>query len=529
MSVSEPKDEVVEVIASSTSISVSTPHPTPKPLSAVRRRLIMLSLCLALFLSALDITIVATALPTLARHLNASAAAYAWIGSGYTLANTSSIAVWARLSDIFGRRPVILASTLVFLIGSVLSGVASSVGMLIAGRIIQGMGGGGSTVLVTIVISDLFALAERAKYYGLTGLVYAVACSVGPVLGGVFTQTIGWRWCFWINLPFCGLSLVVLFFVLHLNPTKPPTPLLAGLKTLDWTGSILIIGGTIAFLYGLETGASSGDWSHPQVVGLLVAGAVVMALFAVYEHYFAPYPLVPTRSLFGSVTNCASLLVTILHSLVFIAYDYFLPLYFQVCLGFRPILSGVALFALVIPLSCATMAAGFWVRRTRNYRVAMWVGAVLMTLGTGLLIDLSRPPPANWAKIIVFLVIVGLGAGPLFQAPMIALQSHVEEKDVPATASASGFLRSLASSMSIVVGTVLLQRRLDGKDITDVGIPADEYASAVRQMWIFYVSVCGALFVCTLFIKKMPAQKGDKQEQVDDGSQTEVKTEKDIV
>ncbi|CAK7210594.1 hypothetical protein SEUCBS140593_000883 [Sporothrix eucalyptigena] len=514
MSISDPKDNTVDETS-------SPPTPTAlssKKLSTTRRRLIMFSLCLALFLSALDITIVATALPTMARHLDASAAAYAWIGSGYTLANTSSIAVWARLSDIFGRRPVILAANLVFLVGSILSGVASSVGVLVVGRIVQGLGGGGSSVLVTIVISDLFALAERAKYYGLTGIVYAVACSVGPVLGGVFTQTIGWRWCFWINLPFCAISLVVLFFVLHLNPTEPSTPLLDGLKTLDWTGSVLIVGGTIAFLYGLETGAGSGDWSSPTVIGLLVAGGVVFALFAAYEHWLAPYPLIPTRSLFGSVTNCAALLTTVLHSFVFISYDYFLPLYFQVCLGFTPILSGVSLFALVIPLSFATMGSGFYVRRTRNYRAAMWAGVALMTLGTGLFIDFGAPP-VSWAKIIVFQIIVGIGAGPLFQAPMIALQSHVAEKDVPATASASGFLRSLANSMSIVVGTVLLQRSLHGSDITDVSIPPDEYASAVRLMWIFYTAVCSALFVCTLFIKKMPVQKEDAEDTQD--SQTE--------
>ena len=164
-------------------------------MGTARRRAVMLSLCLPLFLSALDVTIVATALPTIARHFEANTADYAWIGSCYTLANTSSVAIWAKLSDIFGRKPIIMIANGTFLAGSVVSGLASSIGMLIGGRIIQGLGAGGCTIMVTILISDLFPLRDRAKYYGLTGIVYAISSGTGPLLGGLFTETIGWRWC----------------------------------------------------------------------------------------------------------------------------------------------------------------------------------------------------------------------------------------------------------------------------------------------------------------------------------------------
>ncbi|CAI4215904.1 unnamed protein product [Parascedosporium putredinis] len=482
------KGQLEDPKSSANTSEIETGDEAPVPMDTVRRRIVMFSLCLALFLSALDVTI-----------------EYAWIGSSYTLSNTASVAIWAKLSDIFGRKPIIMIANVAFLLGSLLAGLSQNVGMLIGGRIIQGLGAGGCTVLVTILISDLFALRDRAKYYGLTGIVYAISSSIGPVLGGVFTQTIGWRWCFYINLPFDGISLIALLLALRVHTSK--TTLAAGLKSLDWIGCLLIVGGTICFLYGLGSGAGDkASWKSAETICLLVFGVVILVLFGFYESRFATSPLVPMR-IFSRGTNIASMAVLCLHGFVFIAYDYFLPLYFQIALGFAPIISGVSLLALVVPLSFTTMGAAFFIKKTGSYLLPTNIGAAVMTLGTGLLISLGAK--TDWAKIMVFQVIVGLGAGPLFQAPMIALQAHLPQKDVAAASSASQFLRSLSTSMSIVIGTVLLQANHGGNQLTEaVSTPeaAQGYVDAMKYMWIFYTAMAGVMVATCMFIKKMPVQ-----------------------
>ncbi|KAF5624387.1 major facilitator superfamily transporter [Fusarium sp. NRRL 52700] len=453
----------------------------PPPMKTLQRRLVVLSLCLTLFLCALDTTILATALPTIGKELHVSAREYAWIGSSYTLSTTAVTPVWAKVSDIVGRKVSMMTSTGLFMAGSLICALASSSGMLIGGRTVQGLG----------------------------GIVFGVAGAIGPVLGGVFSQAVTWRWCFYINLPFEGIALIGLFFLLKVDIEKEP--LVDGLRSLDWPGFAFIIGGTICFLYGLEAGSGGlAPWTSAFVICLLVFGVVILALFMVWEAKFAKNPIIPIR-IFQSTTNIAAFAVANLHSFIFIACDYFLPLYFQVVLGFSPIISGVTLFPLILPMSISTGIGGLIVRKTGNYKLIILVGAALMTLGIGLFISLGQRK--EWPKLVIAEVIAGLGCGVLFQNPMIALQTHVRQRDMAATMSAYTFMRGLFVSISIVVGTVLIQRTVHGGNLTAVSSDKAQgetdkhgYVSGLRVMWAFYTALCGLMLVSAIFIKPKPVK-----------------------
>ncbi|KAK7967914.1 major facilitator superfamily domain-containing protein [Apiospora aurea] len=416
--------------------------------------LIMAALCSALFLAALDVTIVATAVPTIVQEF-ASPVGYTWVGSAYLLANAALVPSWGKLSDIFGRKALLLCAVATFWLGSLICALANSMGMLIAARAIQGAGGGGIVVLVNICISDLFSMRTRGIYYGVLGMVWAIASAIGPVLGGVFTSKVTWRWCFYVNLPISAAGFAILVFVLKLH--NPKTPLREGLAAIDWLGSLLIIGGTLMFLFGLEFGDVMYPWNSAAVICLLVFGVFTIGLFFVVETRAATYPVIPL-SLFQNRANVAAFAVSFCHGYCFISGSYYLPLYFQAVLGADALLSGVYILPYALSLSFVSAGTGVWMKKTGQYLPPIIFGMAVMTLGFGLFIDLDTT--YNWAKIVIFQIVAGIGTGPNFQSPLIALQSSVEPRNIASATSAFGFVRQLATSISVVIGGVVFQNQM---------------------------------------------------------------------
>ena len=415
--------------------------------------LIMLALGCTVFLHALDVTIIATALPTITESFH-SEAAYTWIGSAYLLAIAATTIVWSKVSDVFGRKPVLLLTIVIFFIGSLIAALSINIGMLIAARAIQGCGGGGLNVLVNVCIGDLFSPRRRGTYYSIIGGVWAVALSLGPIVGGILTQRVSWRWCFYLNLPFDGLAFIII--VLFLDLKTPKTAFVEGISAIDWVGAFLSVGGTILLLFGLSSGGETYPWNSATVVCLIVFGIVCWVLCFFWEIHLAKYPILPVR-IFRHRSSLAALGICFIQSYVYFAATYYLPLYFQAVLGVTPILSGLYLLPTALSVSVASTAAGIYMRKTGQYVAAIWIGLVLQTLGYGLFIDLG--PTANWAKII-FQVVAGLGVGPNFQAPLVALQSFSSPRDVATVTSATVFTRNLGGSISVVIGQVVFQNEM---------------------------------------------------------------------
>lgn len=513
--------------------AVAPPPPSPEDSrTTLQTFIIMASLCTAVFLAALDTTIITTALPTISEYFH-SDAGYTWIGSAYLLANAASTPSWGKFSDIWGRKPVLLVANIIFWIGSLLAGVSVNIGMLITARAIQGIGGGGLIVLSNICISDLFSMRNRGKYFGIIGMVWALASAVGPVLGGVFTEKVSWRWCFYINLPITGCAFFILLFFLHLD--NPRTPVWDGLKAVDWIGSLAIVGGTLMLLLGLEFGGVTYPWNSATTICLIVFGIVTAGLFIVWESYGARYPVMPLH-LFKDWSAVAALGVCFCHGYVFIAGSYYLPLYFQAVLGATPLLSGVYLLPFALALSFTSGATGVFVKKTGLYLPAIIFGLTLTTLGFGLFIDLDVD--ANWAKIILFQIVAGIGVGPNFQSPLIALQSRVNPRDIATATATFGFIRNLSTSISVVIGGVVFQNQMlkqtaalaqtlgtalanelsGGSAGASVGIvqslPASQrvvvqyaYWKSLRVMWIMYVAFAALGLCISFFIKTTKLSK----------------------
>ncbi|KAK5943444.1 hypothetical protein PMZ80_004451 [Knufia obscura] len=495
--------------------------------SNLRLTFILAALFLSLFVAALDATIVATAIPVITHELN-SATGYTWIGAAYLIANAVGAPIWGKLSDIWGRKVIMLSAVTVFFASSTICATATTIRTLIAGRALQGAAGGGLILLVHVVISDVFSMRRRSLFMGITEAVWAAAGGLGPPLGGIFASLVSWRWCFYINLPICGVAFVLL--VLFLDVKHEKTSFGTGMKAMDWWGLFSFLAFSLMILLGLDFGGVVFAWDSAKVICLIVIGAVMLGVFVYSEARLARYPLIPLN-LFRDKSNLAALGVTAFHGLAFIPGEYYVPLYLQAVKGKSPVGSGVLLVPLVVATASVGVLSGVVIHRTGRFRELIWVGTALLCLADGMFIRLS--PETSLGEFIGLTILFGCGAGMLFEPPLIAVQSRSKQEDVTTATSTVAFIRSMAVAVSVVIGGVVFQNSMDSESdtLSRAGLPANvvealsgkeaaanvalakqltdplqqeavkqAFAFGLRNMWILYTVLAGMGVLSGFFV-----------------------------
>ena len=423
---------------------------------------ILLAILLALFLFALDQTVVGTALPIISTDLN-GASLYTWAFTIYLLTATISGPIYGKLSDLYGRRPIFIWAVSLFLAASVFAGLSQEMWQFILARGLQGLGGGAVFPIAFAIIADLYPPEERAKYGALFGAVFGLSSVLGPLLGGFVTDNLGWPFIFFLNVPLGLISLVVCWRLLP--PIKHPE---SG-RNIDYVGAGLFTAALVPILLGLSN-KRGADWTDPYVGGLIVAGLVVAAVFIWWE-LRAPDPIIQPR-LFQDRTISISIASMFLAAFGFFGAIVFLPQFFQVVRGMGATESGLNLLPLVFALIVGATVSGQIAARTGRYKELIFGAMVILAVGLFLMTNLRADTdlPILW----VWMVVAGLGVGPSFALFAALVQNSVEQRQVGSATASLTFFQQIGGTIGLTIaGTILadsLTKELP-KSLADNGIP----------------------------------------------------------
>ncbi|MFH8891032.1 MDR family MFS transporter [Streptomyces sp. NPDC017949] len=426
-----------------TATATAPAPPAPPVLDRRRRNVIFGTIMLGVLLAALDQTIVGTALPTIVADLG-GADHMSWVVTAYLLAETVSTVLVGKFGDVFGRKLIFQISAIVFITGSFLCGFASNMTLLILWRGLQGVGAGGLMVTAMALIADVVPLRERGKYQGAIGAVFGVATVIGPLLGGLFTDSLSWRWCFYVNVPIA--ILVVIAAARTIPAVRAP-----GKTVIDYLGIALVSVGASALILGTSWGGNEYAWSSPMIIGLFAVGVVALALFCVVETRAAE-PMLPMR-LFGNPVFSICSVLSFVVGFAMLGALTFLPTYLQYVDGDSATVSGVRTLPMVIGLLIASVFSGNFVSKTGRYRIFPILGCAVMGLGLYLLSQMGPDTSAWLASLYMF--VLGTGIGLCMQVLTIVVQNTVDYADLGTATSGVTFFRTLGSAFGTAVfGTI---------------------------------------------------------------------------
>ncbi|MEU5696686.1 MDR family MFS transporter [Actinosynnema sp. NPDC020468] len=487
----------------------------------------MSGLMLGLFMAILASTIVSNALPRIIADLHGSQSVYTWVVTTELLAMTATVPLWGKLADLYSRKLLIQLSLGMFVLGSLIAGFAPNVEVLIASRVVQGLGAGGMTALATIVMAAMIPPRDMGRYAGLFGAVFGVGTVAGPLIGGVLVDTswLGWRWCFFIGVPFTLAAIVLLQRTLRL-------PVVRQEAKIDYLGAVLIVSGVSTLLVWSTLAGNQFPWASAWTAGLVAAGVVLLGL-AVWVESRASDPIVPL-SLFRNRTVTLTTVASALVGVAMFGGTVFLSQYFQIGLGKTPTQAGLMSLPLIFGLLVSSTVAGQLITKWGRWKLFLLAGAAIMVGGMLLLSTID----ATTSVLVVSLhmAVLGVGVGLLMQNLVLAAQNDVPARDLGATTSTLTFFRSLGGAIGVsALGAVLANKVTSGfaekfpqattsggettvPNLADLPEPVrlivqEVYASATADLFLIGTPFAVLALVAVLFVKEKPLKtlSGDER------------------
>ncbi|MBB4684371.1 MDR family MFS transporter [Amycolatopsis jiangsuensis] len=490
------------------------PRAVPAPMTHKQILQALSGLYLGIFVAILSSTVVTNALPTIVADLHAGQSVYTWVITAALLSTTVSSPVWGKLADLVSKKLLVQASLTIFTVGSVLSGLSADAGLLIAARVVQGIGAGGLMALIQVIIATMIPPRELGRYSGYFGAVFAVGTSAGPLIGGLIVDTdwLGWRWCFFVGVPFAVVALIMLQKTLNL-------PVVKGSVKVDWAGSALLTAAASVLLIWVTLAGDRYAWlSWPTAV--LLGGTLLLALAFVAVERRAAAPVLPlwlfrTRTVLLAITAGLAIGVALYSATTYLSQ------YFQLAEGKSPTVAGLLALPQILSLALASSVAGRIITATGRWKPILVTGAVLITAGLALLGFTDRETP-YW-QLAVAMTLLGLGLGSTLQNLVLAVQNQVSPRELGAATSSVSFFRTLGGTIGVsALGAVLagqvghhiaekLGSAAGGALSRPAELPApvravveEAYGQATGTLFQYAVPLALVALVCVLFIREVP-------------------------